>query len=167
MKKYYLIGLVLIAAVLISGCLLSGTITFTHELEGGINSIGSADTVHVDLSTESDYQDNKDKIKSIDAISVVGWIWNNGPDTNYAEIYLSDEADANFATVKVFESPRIAGNDSLFIQWSDGMSHIENFDALVDQIKGDGVFELIGQGEDSPFNIEFEATLVITFTVGS
>ena len=166
MKKYYLIGLAILSAAFIGGCILSGTVTFTYELDRSIISDNVTDTLDVDLTTESDYNDNKDKIKSIDAITVVGWVKNNDDDTNSVQIFMYDETDPDPA-VRIFSSPRIAGHDSLLIDWADGLSHIENFDALKAQLQDDGIFHLYGTAESSPFNMDFAATLVITFTVGN
>jgi len=165
----------LIAAVLLfvflAGCIGTGTIRLEYELDEFYSSSGNIQVVEVDLTTNEDYNDNKDKIKSVDQVTVVGWLINMQQADNSAEIWLSDvgtfasEAEVRANATRVFVSPVIPGNDSVFIDWSDGLNHVENLPALKDAAEV-GHFWLYGLADSAPFNVGFRIGLIIVLTAG-
>jgi len=161
----------LILSLLIAGCIGSGTIIFVFDLDEFVSSSAGMEVVEVDLTTNSDYNDNKDKIKSIDQVTVVGWFVNLEPADNQAELYVADvgtystPADVRANATRVFVSPVMAGSDSVFISWSDGLSHIENLTVLKDKADA-GYFWIYGLAADSPFTVRYRLSLVITMTAG-
>lgn len=170
MRMYSKLALAVLVPVLFGGCLLvSGTFTFTHEIDEFVSSNGAFQAREIDLTQDKDYNDNKDKIQSVDQVSVVGWFFNMSPQDNSAEIYIADvgtyqnadEVRAN--ATRVFTTPEISGNDSLFVKWSDALGMIENLPVLKDKAEA-GYFWLYGIAASSPFTMRFEATLVITIT---
>ena len=170
MKKALLSGLALLLAVVMADCIATGTLVFVFDLEGSHSSPGDFEAIDVDLSTNKDYNDHKDKIKSIDAVAVVGQISNNTSSDVAAEIYISDEVYTDPQAVRdnatiVFISPTIPANDTIFVDWSDGLSHIENFDELKAQIE-DGSFKLyvISSG---PLDLHYDLNLIVTMTAGA
>ena len=171
MKKYLSFAIAFLVPIFIAGCVASGTIIIVFDLDEFVSSSTGMEVVEVDLTTNSDYQDNKDKIKSIDQVTVTGWFINQETADNQAEIWLAytgsyaTPAEVRSNATRVFVSPVIPGNDELFIDWADGLSHIENIDALKDAAE-DGHFWLYGLAADSPFTVRFEITLVITMTAG-
>jgi len=170
MKKNLLLAAALLIPVVIAGCLASGTIVFVFDLEGFGAASGAMQTKQVDLSENEDYQDNKDKIKSVDAITLVGQVRNRGISTAGMEVWLSDNLLANESQVRsqatqIFVSPTIPVGDTLDLNWADGMDYIRNFSVLEDQLKGDGQFYLYGI-PTSGIVIEYDLNLIITITAG-
>ncbi len=171
MKKYLTFAAALLVPIYIAGCIASGTIIITYDIDEFISSSSGIWNEEIDLTTNSDYNDNKDKIKSIDQVTVTGTLTNLEDSTAQAEIWLADTG--NYATqaqvranaTRIFTSPPIPGNSAIFISWSDGLSHIENLGALKDAADGSH-FWLYGLAENSPFTVRFKITLVITMTAG-
>jgi len=170
MKKNLLLALALLIPVVIAGCIGSGTIVFVFDFEGLDSSDQTFDSEHIILSENSDYEDNKDKLKSVDAITLVGYIINHGTADVMGEAWISDNLLGSIDEVRnngtlIFESPVIPAGDSIFIDWSDGMEHIRNFAALEEQLKGDGDFYLYGIASGS-FHLEYQLNLIVTITAG-
>ncbi len=171
MKKYMIYGMALLVLIFIAGCVASGTLILVYDIDSFISSSTSIQVTEVDLTDNSDYNDHKDKIKSIDQVAVVGTLENLEFADNQAEVWLSDvgtysspaEVRAN-ATI-VFSSPVILAGDTLFIDWSDALSYIQNLQTLKDAADN-GHFYLYGLAENSPFSVRFQISLVITMTAG-
>ncbi len=171
MKKCLTYAIALLVPIFIAGCLASGTIIIIYDIAEFISSSTGMEKVEVDLTTNEDYQDNKDRIKSIDQVTVTGTFTNLESDTTQAEIWLADTGEytdpdtVREYAVRVFTSPSIPGNSAIFISWSDGLSHVENLGALKDAAEV-GQFWLYGLANDTTFTVRFEITLVITMTAG-
>jgi hypothetical protein len=173
MKKKLLITVALLIPAVITGCMLiTGTTVLVFNVAGFQSSTTTMRSVDVDLSTNSDYQDNKDKIKSVDAVTLAGIIGNLGANPIAAEVWLADSS-ANYSTpaevranaTRIFLSPTIPAHDTLFLNWSDGMSHVENFNVLANRVKNGASFKLYGISTGS-FDIAYLVDLIITITVG-
>ncbi len=172
MKRLLSYVMPLLVPIFIAGCLASGTIIIVFDIDEFVSSSSGMEVVNVNLTTNEDYEDNKDRIKSIDQVTVTGTLTNLESDTTQAEIWLADTGEytdpdtVREYAVRVFTSPSIPGNSAIFISWSDGLSHIENLGALKDAAE-EGQFWLYGLAEeDTPFTVSFEITLVITMTAG-
>jgi hypothetical protein len=170
MRKGILLAIALLIPVVMGGCLLSGTVVFVYDLSGFARVGNQMSVTLVNLATNSDYQDNKDKLKSVDAVSVAGDLINNSASEAAAEIWISDNeyttpAQVRANATRIFLSPTIAPHDTLALNWSDGMSHIENFSVMQDQIKGDGQFFVYGLVENQ-LDVEYDVDLIVTVTVG-
>ena len=171
MKKLKIGILALIVPLFIAGCVGSGTLIIVFELAEFVSSSSGIEVMEIDLTSNDDYNDNKDKIKSIEQVTVVGWLSNELQTENQAQIYIADvgtystpaEVEAN--ATRVFTSPVIPGGDTVFIDWTNGLSHIENLPALKDAADA-GHFWLYGVAADNPFMVRFRITLVITLTAG-
>jgi hypothetical protein len=168
MKRVILSSLII--SIIIAGCLASGTVVYVFDLVGGWASNGSMQWRQVDLSDNSDFQDNKDKLKSVDAIVLVGDIINLGASDLTADIYISDnlyilpeQVIAN--ATQIFTSPTVPAQDTLHINWNDGMNYIMNLSTLEDQVKGDGQFYIYAiSSSSSP--VIYDLNLIATLTVG-
>ena len=171
MKNRINMILAVLLSLLIAGCIGTGTITFKYELAEFVSSSSGMEKVEVDLTTNKDYNDNKDKIKSIDQVTVVGWLVNELSADNQAQIWISDvgtyttpDSVIENAT-RVFISPVIPGNDSLFIDWANGLDLVENLPSLKTAAEN-GHFWIYGIAENAPFLVRYHVTLVITMTAG-
>jgi hypothetical protein len=171
MKRKLLWAVTLLIPVVIAGCLVSGTEVFVIDLEGFGSTPSNMQTFHVNLSDlSSDYEDNKDKLKSIDAVVLVGDVANLGAQSAGMKIYLSDDNLSSPSEVEdeatlIFESPSIPVGDTLHLRWADGMSYMRNFSELFHQVKDDGEFYLYGIPENS-INIQYTLEIAITVTAG-
>jgi hypothetical protein len=159
MKKYAKFGAPLLAIAVLAGCVGTGTITFKYEID---EFYSSGDYIEI---REIDLTDNNQ-------VTVLGWIFNEEPVANQAEIWLSEselypDADSvrEYAT-RVFSVPAVPGNDSVFIDWENGLDHLENIPVLKDAADA-GYFWLYGLAQNSPFAFRFRIGLVITMTVGA
>jgi hypothetical protein len=170
MRKSTRYTLAVMLSLLVVACLGTGTITFIFDIDEFTSSSSGMEKREIDLTTNSDYNDNKDRIKSVDQVSVVGWFINEESAANSAEIFVSDveysdpDSVRDYAT-RVFTSPVIPGDDSVFVNWSDALAQIENLPYLKERVD-DGYFWLYGLAESSPFRIRCRITLLITITVG-
>ena len=171
MKKLAILFTAILFPVFIAGCIGTGTIKLEYEIAEFVSASDGMVVEEIDLTTNKDYRENKDKIKSVDQVTVVGWFHNLQQADNYAEVWvaytdtLSTPAMVRANATRVFKSPVIPGNDSLFINWSDGLSHIENIPTLKDAADR-GNFWLYGLAENSPFTVRFRIGLVIILTAG-
>jgi hypothetical protein len=171
MRTSTILTLAVMLSVLIAGCLGTGTVTFKKDIDEFYSTSGFMHKEMIDLTTNKDYDDNKDRIKSIDQVSVVGWFVNDEPVDNYAEIYISEDgsftepAEVRENATRVYKSLVIPGGDSVFVDWADALPLIENLPYLKERVL-DGRFWLYGLAENSPFAVHCRLTLIVTFTVG-
>jgi hypothetical protein len=171
MKRYALITFALLVPTLIAGCILTtGTIVIVENIDSFASTNNAVNKVEIDLTTNSDYNDHKDQIKSVDAVSIVGWVINRGNAENSGVVWMADSGtltnpDTTNAKLLVV-SPSVPAGDSVLINWSDAVSHVQNFDALKDKIFNDPHFWIYGIASSTPFVMEFRMSLVITLTVG-
>ena len=171
MKRKLLIVLALLVPVVIAGCIASGTIVLVFDVEGFGSSNATLDRRNINLADNGDYDDHKDNLKSVDAITLAGFIVNHGTSDVSAEAWISD--DSTLTTVGdiqnngtlIFVSPTIPAGDTLFLTWSDGMQYMRNIGVLEDEIKDDGVFTMYGIAS-GPFNLVYDLSIVITITAG-
>jgi hypothetical protein len=175
MKKYILMGLIAIIAAGITGCLLTSQITIVEDIDVGETTSDSVGMYWLDLNVNEDYLEHKDKIKSVDAISLVAWIYNDTSTTVFAEIWVDTDTTYDYSnpdTIKahatrVFASPEIPGYDSLLIDWNDSFQYMERVDYLGNLIMDVGTFAIYGLASDVPFKIRIIGQIVVTLTVGS
>ncbi|OGC91506.1 MAG: hypothetical protein A2W25_00585 [candidate division Zixibacteria bacterium RBG_16_53_22] len=170
MIKNLLLTVALLIPVVIAGCLASGTLVVVFDIAEFISLPVSIVYQPIDLTLNSDYEDHKDKIKSIDTITLTGFIVNRGSSDAVSEIWISDELYTDTASVRqnaslVFISPSIPVNDTLFLHWADGKANMRNQDILADQIKDGGQFNVYGIADGS-FNLQYDLSVIITLTAG-
>lgn len=175
MRKYILIAFIAILGIGISGCLLTGQVTFVESIDIGATTDDDVSMFWLDLNVNDDYSDNIDKLKSIDAISIVAKLINNNPDDSVsAEIYVDSDTSYDYSipdTVedharRIFWSPKIPPNDTLVIEWNDSFLFMENIPYLENLVRNGGAFAVYGLADRTPFDIWIEAEIVITMTFG-
>jgi hypothetical protein len=168
------IGITLAAAtaLIFGGCLLTGQITVFQSIDVGAATNTVITPVSVDLNEESDYTDHKDDIKSVDGISVVAVVQNNLPSPARVKLYLSNDnslntvAEVEDQATLVFVSPTVPASGMLNIGWADGFQYIENEDAVIDEVLGDGIFTIYTIADVVPFALDVKAEIAVTLTVG-
>ena len=173
MKYTIAIFMAAVLALVIGGCLVTGQNTLTQGVDATAVTKTAVTRIPINLDDEPDYRDNKDKIKSIDELSVVAIITNNRAAPARARLYLSN--DETLTTVDeveteatlVFESPEVPASAKLKIHWADGFKYVQNRKAIEKEILGDGIFQLyaIADGDDADLNVDVKAEFVIVITV--
>ena len=171
MKSYFILSLVVLLSAFSSGCLITGQITITQGFEITATTDTNVNKYDVDLTDNQDWQDNKDKVVSIDAVAIVAWIFNREA-ANIGEVYWSD--DPNLTTVaavrnnatRIMVTPTINPSPPLNqINWQDGLAAMENTDSLIEQVLGDGVFTVYGIAQEVPFDMDIDGEIVLTVTI--
>ena len=170
MKKSILLILALLLPVVIAGCIASGTLVVVFDIPRFISLPLEVVYQPINLTDNSDYEDHKDKLKTIDEITLAGFIVNRGSNDAISEIWISDELYTDTASVRanatlIFISPSIPSNDTLFLHWSDGRANMRNLDIFEDQIKNGGQFNVYGIA-DGTFDLEYDLSVIITLTAG-
>ncbi len=165
-RRIFLPSLAL-AAITLTGCPLLTAQIIVSVVLGSLNSTDvTIDGYYVDLSVESsDYRDHKDKLKDIPDLAVLGTIRNNLASPIGGEVWLVrnpagstllvDKAAVVAAGgIKVW-SLALGANETRTIDWdtSAGLFTAAGKAALVDEIKGDGIFTLYAVGSAAPFDL--------------
>lgn len=177
MKKYFIVLGFIAIALTISGCLLTIQKTFIEDINIGQTTNDNVAGYWVDLYTNDDYADNIDKVKSVDVVSFVARIINQGASANKALLYISADTidiDGNNAAdsietyaTKVFVSPTIAAGDTLLITWNVSHKYIQNESVLKDYVMNRGRFWVYGIADDVPFSFRVTGQIVVTVTAGN
>ncbi len=175
-RNLIVLGFAVLAALTISGCLLTIQKTFIEDINIGQTTNDNVAGYWVDLYTNPDYADNIDKIKSVDVVSFVARIINQGAAANQAVLYISADTidiDGNNAAdsietyaTKVFVSPAIAAGDTLLITWNVSHKYIQNESVLKDYVMNRGRFWVYGIADDLPFSLRVTGQIVVTVTAG-
>jgi hypothetical protein len=174
--KYALAALLAVTIVVACG-IATGSFTFGYELGGEIHSTNAnLEWKSIDLTTIEDYNDHKDKLKSVDNVAIVGIVRNLGNTAVSGEVWLAyDSTYADYGNnspdtvrtyaTRIFVSPVISPGDSLIIDWEDGLSYIENF-AEVQTAVELGQFVLYGLGDSQFFDVYIDVDIIFTITAG-
>lgn len=171
MKKYAILSIAIFALAIGAGCVLSsGTFILTYEVEGFGPIVGNMQRAHVDLTTEKDFDKHKDKIESIDAVSIMGDIVTDFGHIDSVEIWISDQSydDPNSVRANgnsIFVSPGFDASHSLHIEYADGLRYVRNLDILKSKIENGGSFYLYGIPNGSGF-LTYRLGIIVTMTAG-
>lgn len=178
----FALPLLALAGLLSSGCILtSAQIMATYDLPNPFTVVSATTLQHVDvdLNTVSDYADNKDKLKDVVDLALLGKFINNTGSpalgvTVYITPTITNHTTAGAVTgdptaVKVwgpFNLP--AGTSTTTIKWDDSAALFgAGKSALIKEIKGDGEFSLYAVCSTGTYNIEIQnGALVVVLDGG-
>lgn len=177
MKTLRIVGFAALLAVAGTGCFLTtGQFQIVADfpdptLVGGPTAMGG---VAVDLNEYSDYADNKDKLKNIEDLALLGRVTNLTGTATDVEVWmvpspgsslLASEAAVRAATgaTKIWGTFALGPNETKKVDWNQSATLFSGREALVSEIKGDGRFDLyaIGGGGAYAFRIEKGAFVVL------
>lgn len=155
-----------LAALMSAGCfLVSGqfTVVFNFDTPLTINSATTVMGQLVDLSTVSDYEDNKDKLDSVSDLALLGQFTNNGPATT-VEIWmvaspggpLTTDGAVRAAGTRIWGPFTLGSGETRSIGWDQSAQLFVGRQALVDEVKGDGEFSLYALGSATPYSFTVE-----------
>ncbi len=173
--RFLLIGSSALAlALLAGGCFLTSAQVFVHYALPNPFTIDTAtlafDKVDVDLNTIGDYSKNKDKLKGLADVAVLGTfrnvvgpagaveIWMTPGTTDYASI---SEIRAN--AVKLWAGSIGPTGSVVTLDWATSTKLFDPAGkaALVNEVKGDGTFTLYTFGTAATYRITVEKGVVV------
>ena len=166
--------------LLASGCILtSGQIQIDFDLPDGTITSNGLVAMPVTLSTEQEYTDNKDKLKTMSDLAMLGKFTNNTANPLQVEVwmtpsvtnYTTETALKNDATaVKVWGVFSLAANQTKQIDWNESANLFTKAgkDALLKEAKdGDGDFSLYAIGSSGTYDFKIEnGSLVLVLDAG-
>lgn len=159
-----------ILAFAAAGCILvSGQFLLDFALDDFTASTELTVTrTDIDLTTESDYQDHKDDLKSIADIAVLGKITNNGSAAVGAEVWMTPSNATVYTTADDVKThaTRLWGpltvqpgaSNAVTVDWNKSAQLFSTTGKalLLDEAKGDGQFTLYLIGDTTTYNIDVE-----------
>jgi hypothetical protein len=183
MKRHAWMVLVLGMGLAAPGCILtSGQIQIDFALPNfSGNSVTGIEHTTIDLNTEKEYQDNKEKLKDLSDLAVLGKFTNSSTNPVNVEVWMTttpsthlDEASlmADPTKVKLWGPFQVAGNTTKTIDWnvSAQLFTTAGKAALLSEAKGpgDGTFTLYAVGPAGlPYNFSVSnGALVLVIDVG-
>ena len=152
----------LLAALVSTGCwLISGQWVVDYHFATPLHVINSAlSKVAVDLNTVSLYNDHKKDLKDVVDLALVGDIHNNGGASTNVEAWIVPAGGTNFVTAsavraggsKLWGPLTVGAGATVKVDWNKSAALFSGRKLLVDEIKGDGVFDLYVIGSVDPFD---------------
>jgi hypothetical protein len=171
----------ILAALLLAsgaGCILvSGQIFTTFSLDDiHVTGATGVDGENVDLNTNTDYTDNKDKMKSLADFAFIGEFANVSADSVNLEVWITptvtnytSATDVRANGSRLWGPFGLAGSTTKKLTWDESAAVLDPAGkaVLIDEVKGDGLFSLYALGVVG--NYEFRVThgaLLLTLDVG-
>jgi hypothetical protein len=175
------LGLTLGLGLLSAGCILtSGQIQIAFDIPSfTANSVTGILGTSIDLNSESEYQDNKDKLKDLSDLAVLGKFTNNSASPVNVEVWMTT-TESNHLTegalmgdptrVKLWGPFQVAGSATKVIDWNTSaqLFSVAGKAALLSEAKGDGKFSIYAVGPGSTvydFSVA-NGALVLVIDVG-
>jgi hypothetical protein len=159
MKRHAWMILALGLGLMTPGCILtSGQIQINFDLPNfTANSVTGIDGTSIDLNTESEYQDNKDKLKDLTDLAVLGKFTNNSATAVNVTVYMTRTQSSHTTETALLADPtvvqlwgpfQVAGNATKTIDWNTSAQLFSTAGkaALLAEAKGDGSFSLYAIG---------------------
>jgi len=167
-----------LAALIASGCVLvSGQFIVTYEFADAgydplyVNSPTSLVGVQVDLNDVGDYTKHKDKLQDVVDLALVGSVTNQLSTPTSVEVWmvatpgapLTTESAVKSAGVRLWGPLALPGSGTVKIDWNRSAGLFVGRKALIDQIKGDGRFDLyaIGTTAEYAFRVDKGALIAV------
>jgi hypothetical protein len=166
--------------LLASGCILtSGQIQIDFNLlDGNITSAGLVG-MPVKLSQEEEYTDNKDKLKTLSDLALLGKIKNNTASPLDVEVWFTPTITTHTtesalmgdpSAVKIWGKFHVGANQTVQIDWNDSAALFTKAgkDALLKEAKdGDGDFSLYAIGSSGTYDFDVtNGSLVLILDAG-
>jgi hypothetical protein len=159
MKRHAWMVLALGLGLMTSGCILtSGQIQIQFDLPNFTgSSITGIDGTTIDLNTEKEYQDNKDKLKDLSDLAVLGKFINNSSTPVNVTVWMTTTPSSHVTEAALMADPtrvqlwgpfQVAGNATTVIDWNKSaqLFTAAGKAALLAEAKGDGNFSIYAVG---------------------
>jgi hypothetical protein len=159
------LGLAALAALGVTGCFItSGQILAHFALPDPftINGADGYERIYVDLNTISDYKDNKDKLKTISDLAVVGKFTNTSGPGGGVVVYITPGNTSYTSTTEIATATKLWGPGTIgatgsvrTIGWNEsaGLFTAAGKKMLINEAKGDGEFTLYTIGTPGTSNV--------------
>ena len=159
------LGLAALVALGVTGCFITSAQVLVHFALGNsftINGADGYDVIPVDLNTISDYTKNKDKLKDISDLGIVGTFTNTNGTGGGVEFYISagnpgltTPAAIRAGATKLWGPGTIGSTGTTrTITWNDSAALFDPAGKaiLINEAKGDGVFTIYSIGSPGTVN---------------
>lgn len=171
-----------LAALALPGCwLISGQFTVSADLPSPLTIAGATSLVAapIDLSTSSEYKDNKDKLKDLVDCALLGTFKNTGGTAVDIEVWMTPaittyttEAALNLDGTKVLVwGPfKLAPGATRVIGWDESAALFSRPGklALFADAKADGRFTLYAKGKTGPYQFQItKGVAVVVIDAGT
>ncbi|MEW6050315.1 MAG: hypothetical protein AB1644_04540 [Candidatus Zixiibacteriota bacterium] len=165
----------LASALMVGGCLLSAT--FVVQVLFRDSDMGDHTVRYhklVDITTEPDWQDNKDKIHTIELVGFQLWITNNIQGNSF-NLYVDDgddpeqmtRADVDANTTKIINALALPAGEQRYVRYSESLRLLQNEDILKALVK-EGKFHFYATSKNP--NIDFtldSVRVIVTLSAGN
>ncbi len=142
-----------LAGLISAGCfLVSGQFTVTFEFNDPVDIVSPTALAGqvVDLNSIEEYSDHKDKLKDVADLALLGQFTNLTSNATNVEVWmvaspgspLTTDAAVRLAGQKIWGPLVLAPNGSVTVGWDQSAALFTGRQALINEIKGDGEFEL-------------------------
>lgn len=179
MKQTLLVPLLALAlALAAAGCLLTGQFLVSFALPDPLAVTPTAvERADVDLNTVAAYRDHRGEVKALADLALVGRLTNTGAAAVDVDVWLTPAPTAHTdaaavaldpTAVKVWGPLRVGPGETKTIGWDASAALFgKGRTALLEQVRGDGVFTLYALGGTSTYSFRWEGgALVVVVAAG-
>ena len=157
----------LVLAFAAAGCILvSGQFLIDFELDDfDVSTESTVTREDVDLTTEDDYNEHKEDLKSIADIAVLGKLTNNLSSAIGVEVWMTPApttyTTANEVTTnatRLWGPFNVNGNATKTVDWNESASLFSSAGkaVLLNEIKGDGQFTIYAIGNTTTYSVDVD-----------
>ena len=179
MRRLITILIVSLIAIGMVGCggVWTGQFTITYHIDEIGQQGDVVDMYALDFNDDSDYNEHKDNIESVDQVSLVAWIYNYGAAGVTTQVYVDtvytyetlEEVTEN-ATLIFDPDFGVPASDSVLVDWENGLDYMVegSSDFLEHIIRNVGAMAIYAVGSGTPpYYMRVDAEVVITFTASN
>jgi|SRR3972149_318520 len=164
---------ILTVAFVFCGCIVSGQFVVVIDWGGFASTDQTLNSEHIDLTTNSTWNDHKDDIQDIVDVKFKVKIHNLATTAATGEVYVSKDSYSTVAEVyagggtRILHGIVVAPGATRTIGFDESAAYRENLNTLLGLVK-DGKFYIYGVAENTPFSIEIlsGSQLLVTFSAG-
>lgn len=146
-----------------AGCLLGGQLLVSFALPDPLAVTPTAvERADVDLNTVAAYRDHRDDVKDLADLAILGRFTNTGATAVDVDVWMTPEPSAytdaaavalDPAAIKVWGPLRVGPGETKVIGWDASAALFrKGRAALLEQVRGDGVFTLYALGGTSSYS---------------
>jgi len=165
-----------LAALMAAGCVLvSGQFVVTYEFADFgydplvVSSPTALTGVEVNLNDIGDYSKHKDKLRDVVDVALVGSVTNQTGAATSVEVWmvptpgplLTTETAVRAAGVRLWGPLELPAGATVRITWNRSAELFVGRKALIDQIKGDGRFDLYAIGTTATYSFRVDKGALI------
>lgn len=180
MKKIHLLvlGVAMLALTGADCFLTSAQVLATFDLPNPftIDASDNMEELDVDLSTIDEYNDNKDKLKGLTDLAILGTFTNTSGPAGTVDVYISADENATFANAAAVVAgatklwgpasigPSTGPNNIVTLGWDESAALFNSAgkQILIDEAKGDGHFKIWTVGTPGgTYNIRVDDAFIV------